>query len=119
MLGDFNHPDICWKSGTASCKQSRRLSECVKDNFLIQVRDKLTRGEKLLDLFLTNTDELIRKVMIDGSLGCNEHALVEFMIFSDMGQGKSRVKTLNFRRVEFSVVQGICGWDPLGNCPQG
>jgi len=25
LLGDINHPDICWKSSTASCRQSRRL----------------------------------------------------------------------------------------------
>ncbi|GAB0182842.1 hypothetical protein GRJ2_000749500 [Grus japonensis] len=33
LLGDFNHAGICWKSSTASCKQSRRLLERVKDNF--------------------------------------------------------------------------------------
>jgi len=30
LLGDFNHPNICWKS---SCWQSRRLLECIEDNF--------------------------------------------------------------------------------------
>ena len=25
LHGDFNHPDICWKSSTVSCRQSRRL----------------------------------------------------------------------------------------------
>ena len=33
LLGDFNHPDICWKSSTASCRQSRRRLECIEDNF--------------------------------------------------------------------------------------
>lgn len=35
LLGEFNHPDICWKSDPASCKQYRRLLECTEDNFLI------------------------------------------------------------------------------------
>ncbi|GAB0210050.1 hypothetical protein GRJ2_003470800 [Grus japonensis] len=30
LIGDFNHPDICWKSGTMNCKQSRKLLECVE-----------------------------------------------------------------------------------------
>ena len=34
LLGDFNHPDICWKSNTASCRQSSRFLECIEDNFL-------------------------------------------------------------------------------------
>ncbi|GAB0201705.1 hypothetical protein GRJ2_002636100 [Grus japonensis] len=37
LLGDFNRSDICWKSTTASCRQSRRLLECIEDNFLSQV----------------------------------------------------------------------------------
>jgi len=34
LLGDFNHPDICWKSNTASCRQSSGFLECIEDNFL-------------------------------------------------------------------------------------
>jgi len=32
LLRDFNYPDICWKSSTASCRQSRRLLDCIKDS---------------------------------------------------------------------------------------
>ena len=36
----FNHPDICWDSGTVGGKQSRRFLESVEDNnFLVQVLD--------------------------------------------------------------------------------
>jgi len=34
QLGDFNHPNICWKSSTASSRQSRRFLESIKENFL-------------------------------------------------------------------------------------
>ncbi|GAB0209484.1 hypothetical protein GRJ2_003414100 [Grus japonensis] len=50
LLGSFNHPDISWKSSMASCRQSRRLLECIKDNFLTQVIDSPTRGDAILDL---------------------------------------------------------------------
>ncbi|KAK4811192.1 hypothetical protein QYF61_019823 [Mycteria americana] len=112
LLGDFNHPDICWKSGTASCKQSRRLLECTEDNFLIQVIESPTRGDALLDLLLTNTEELIREVKIDGSLGCSDHALVEFTILRDMGQAKSILKTLNLRKVNFQLFKGLVDGTP-------
>ena len=55
LLGDFNHPDICWKSSMASCRQSRRLLECFEDNFLSQVIDSPTRGDAILDLLVTST----------------------------------------------------------------
>ena len=31
LMGDFNHPDICWRDNTAGHKQSRRFLECVDD----------------------------------------------------------------------------------------
>ena len=37
LLGDFSHPDIYWKSSMASCRQSRKLLECIEDNFLSQL----------------------------------------------------------------------------------
>ncbi|KAF1446075.1 hypothetical protein FQV07_0012864, partial [Pygoscelis papua] len=80
VLGDFNHPDICWKSSTASCRQSRRLLECIEDNFLSQVIGNPTRGDAILDLLVTNASELIGDVKIGGSLGCSDHALVEFAV---------------------------------------
>ncbi|PKU34849.1 mitochondrial fission process protein 1 [Limosa lapponica baueri] len=75
LLGHFNHPDICWKSSTVSCRQSRRFLECIGDNFLSQVIDSLTRGDAILDLMITKASELIGDVKIGGSLGCSDHAL--------------------------------------------
>ncbi|PKU39002.1 egf-like repeat and discoidin i-like domain-containing protein 3 [Limosa lapponica baueri] len=34
LLGDFNHPDICWKNSTVSCRQYRRALKSMEDNFL-------------------------------------------------------------------------------------
>ena len=62
LLRDFNHPDIC-------CRQSRRLLECIQDNFLSQVIDGLTRGYAVLDLLLTHINEPIGDISIGGCLG--------------------------------------------------
>jgi len=45
-----------------SCRQSRRLLECIKDNFLSQVIDSPARGDAILDLMVTNASELISDV---------------------------------------------------------
>ena len=85
----------------AGGRQSRRFLESVEDNILVQVVDGPTQGEALLDLVLTNAEESIREVKIGGSLGCSDHALVEFVILKNVGLAKSRTRTLCFRRANF------------------
>jgi len=81
-LGDFKHTNICWKSSMASCRQSRRFLECIEDNFLSQVIDTPTQEDAILDLVFTNPNELISDIKTGGSLGCSDHALVEFTVLS-------------------------------------
>lgn len=54
----------------------------------------------MLDLVLTSGDELIKGVKIGGRLGCNNLALIEFVVF------RSKVKILNIERVEFQLFNG-------------
>ncbi|KAK4806761.1 hypothetical protein QYF61_005557 [Mycteria americana] len=112
LLGDFNHPNICRKSSKASCRQSRRLLECTEDNFLTQVIDTPTQGDAILDLMVTNASELISDVKIGGSLGCSDHAFVEFTVLRDMGQARSIVRTLNFRKANFQLFKELVSRTP-------
>jgi len=84
LLGDFNHPNICWKSSTVSCRPSRRFLECIEDNFLGQIIDSPTQGDAILDLMVTNASELISDTKIGGSLCCSDHTLVEFTVLKDV-----------------------------------
>ena len=86
LLGDFNHPDICWKRSIVSCKQHRGLLECSVDNLLSQVTDSPARGDAVLDLLPTNANELIGDIRISGSLVYNDHAMTEFTLLRDMRQ---------------------------------
>lgn len=54
----------------------------------------------MLDLVLTNGDDLIKGVKTGGRLGCNNLALIEFVI------SRSKIKTLNTERVKFQLVRG-------------
>ena len=89
-----------------------RLLECIKDNFLGQVLDSPTRGDALLDVLVTNASKLIRDVKIGDSLGCSDHALVEFTVLRDMGQMKNKVKTLNFRKANFQLFKELVNGTP-------
>jgi len=70
--GGLQPPRLSWRSNTTSCRQSRRLLECTEDNFLSQLIDSPTRGNAILDLLLTNVNELIGNIRIGGCLGCSE-----------------------------------------------
>lgn len=54
----------------------------------------------MLHLVLINGDEFIKGVKIGGRLGCNNLALIEFVIF------RSKVKILNIERVKFQLFGG-------------
>jgi len=110
LLGDC--PDICWKSSTESCRQSRRLLECIEDNFLCQAVNSPTKGDVILDLLVTNARKLIGDVKTGGSMGCSDHALVEFTDLRDMGQTKSKVRTLNFRKAKFHLFKELVNKTP-------
>ena len=69
LMGDFNHPGICWISNMARHAWSRRFLQYVKDNFLTQVVEELMRRGVLLVLVLTKRERLVRYVKAGGSLG--------------------------------------------------
>ncbi|GAB0195782.1 hypothetical protein GRJ2_002043500 [Grus japonensis] len=79
-MGDFNHPDICWRDNAAGHKQSGRFLECVNDNFLLEVIEEPTGRGAMLDLVLTDKEGLMGNVKLKDSLGCSDHEMVEFQI---------------------------------------
>lgn len=89
-----------------------RLLETIEDNFLIQVLDRPTKGEVLLDLLLTHMDELIKDVGTGDSLGSSDHPLSEFTILRYMGQMKIRLRTLNCRRGNFQLLKELVDGPP-------
>ena len=89
-----------------------RLLECIVDKFLSQVIDSPTRGDAILDLLVTNASEIIFDIMTGGSLGCSDHALVEFTVLRDMGQAENKVGTLNFRKAKFQLFKELVNRTP-------
>jgi len=108
LLEDCNHPDICWKISTASCRRFRRFLECIEDDFLSQVSNTPTRGvPAILDLMIINASELIGAVKTGGSLGCSDHTLVEFTVLRDMGKVRSIVRAVNLRKANFKLFKEL------------
>ncbi|KAK4827902.1 hypothetical protein QYF61_022325 [Mycteria americana] len=58
-----------------------------------------------MHLLVTNTSQLTGDIKTGGSLGCSDHALVEFAVLRDMGQAESKARTLNFRKANFQLFK--------------
>ncbi|GAB0205646.1 hypothetical protein GRJ2_003030200 [Grus japonensis] len=95
LMGVFNYPNICWMDNTPEHRQSRRFLEYTDDNFLLQVIEKPTRTDGLLDFIFTHQQEAHEGQEIIGSI---QHGF---------SKGKSCLTNLiNFYSETSSVPQG-------------
>ena len=82
ILGDLNFPDM-WSvnsdQGTAVSSDEKAISNFMNDNFLSQYVDVPTRGNNILDVFLTNNDELVYKVNTESTI-LSDHRVVEILL---------------------------------------
>lgn len=68
----------------------------------------------MLDLIVTNKEELPRDVQVRDSCGCSDQEMVEFRILKGGSRAKSRTTALDFERGYFQVFRdllGIISWD--------
>ena len=84
-----------------------RFLESTDDNFQVQIFNRPTRGEALLDVVLTNTEEIIKDIKIGSSLGCSNCAVVQSVISRSAYLAKSGVRTLIFRRADFRLFMEL------------
>ncbi|PKU40284.1 glycerol kinase [Limosa lapponica baueri] len=119
LMGDFNHPDICWEGYTARHVQSRKFLQCLDDNFLTYGVEESTRRGVLLDLILKNKEGLVEDIKVGGSLGCSDHEKIEFRIVDSICKTTSRTETLDFRRDNFDLFKKLLGEIPWVRALEG
>ena len=106
LTGDFNHAGVCWWDNTAGHKQSKRFLDCLDDNFVLQVIEKPTRRDAMLDLVLTHKKGLLGNVKLKGSLGCSDQEMVEFKILKAVRRVYSKLTTLELQENRIWPFQG-------------
>lgn len=67
---------------------------------------------------LTNAEETINKTKIRGTLGCSDHALIDFVISKIVSLVESWVRTLNFKRENFHPFKELLDGIPLETVPK-
>ena len=89
LMGVFNHPSVNWE--TWSCEnesttsQEFKFIECVRDCFLTQHVTKPTRWRRsdklhVLDLIMSNEEEIISDIEYQSPLGKSDHCVIQFNI---------------------------------------
>ncbi|PKU34839.1 hypothetical protein llap_14859 [Limosa lapponica baueri] len=71
--------------------------------------DVPTRNEALLDLLLTNQENLLCNISISDSLGCSDHNIVEFGILLSTLKLSTKTEAFDFRRANFSSLRAQLG----------
>ncbi len=85
VLGDFNFKEIDWNLGIAKCSEIHPASsflDAVSENYLIQHVDQPTRyregqNPSLLDLVLTDKENMIEDLELEAPLGKSDHVVLK------------------------------------------
>lgn len=86
MIGDFNFPDIDWRTWTVNGGEGNlafQFVECIRDNFLFQhiledTRYRMGQLSSCLDLLFTNSEDIIENLSFGDKLGASDHVSVTF-----------------------------------------
>uniref|UniRef100_A0A803KG92 Reverse transcriptase domain-containing protein n=1 Tax=Xenopus tropicalis TaxID=8364 RepID=A0A803KG92_XENTR len=116
VMGDFNYPDIDWSNGVAKSEKASRFVNMLNDNFLFQAVQEPTRNDAILDLVISNNNELISNICVGEHLGNSDHNMVSFEIMLQRQLYKGVTKTLNFRRADFASIRAslqCVNWERL------
>ena len=137
LLGDFNFPFINWSNNSicpggssSSLESADVLLEFMSDNLCTQHVSLPTRMNNILDLYISNSEDLVSHVSTRDT-NLSDHRLVEISLsynpcsssFSDPPNFESSsFRNLDFNKADFDKINGMLSetnWDLLINtCPQ-
>ena len=109
LMGDFNHPDICWRDNIAGHQRLKKFLERVDGNLLFQIVQEPMRRGAILDLVLTSEKRLVSNLKLKGNLGCRHHEMKEFKILMASKRLCNKLATLDLRRADFKLLRELFG----------
>ena len=112
IMGDFNFPNIDWKLETCSFSNgaASNFLENIKDNFLCQhimlpTRGRYGQNTSLLDLILTNDEDIVKDVSINSPLGKSDHSVIKFKLFCDAEIDDEFIPKLLFDKGDYESMR--------------
>ena len=111
IVGDFNYPEISWELETCRTRpehEAAKFLKTCKDSYLSQLQSEPTRyrdGQEpsLLDLVLTNREEMIIDIETCAGLGKSDHCSLVIKIGYSIKERVNEPRP-NFRKADFDSI---------------
>jgi hypothetical protein len=123
ITGDFNFPKIDWKTWTSRGENSgEQFLESIRESYLIQHVTGVTRVRdnsepSILDLILTNEENMIDEIIYSSPLGSSDHCGLEFVFkcYYELKENKS--ERWNYFKGDYDNMKNELNqdWDNLLN----
>jgi len=75
----------------------------MEDKFLMQTNHAWTRGETLLDLLLTNEEEILDDIKLKDSLASSDQETVELKILRGLSKTSRMTTASDFRKANLAA----------------
>lgn len=113
LVGDFNFPSIDWSDWTTSESNNHvsfKFIECLRDNFLRQhitepTRFSVGQTSNILDLFITDSDEIVNNVSYGSSLGASDHISFIVELLCNFKNVERNTVKRNFYKGDYSAAR--------------
>lgn len=103
LFGDFNLPQIDWNLLFSPCNTSSQFISLTLDFNLVQVVNKPTRGNNILDLILTSAPDTVVEVLYRE--GLSDHRLLEVTLDLPVTfSGKTTKKIRDYNKANYAEI---------------
>ena len=114
LMGDFNFKEINWCEMTTSVNEthiSSQFLECVRDTYFFQhilnpTRYREGNESSVLDLILTNEEEMVTDIKYLPGLGKSDHLVIDFSLFCyTVQEKKCSAEKRNFFKGDYDRIR--------------
>jgi len=108
LMGDFNYPDIDWSGRqctSGASVESKLFLEAVEDSFLTQHVLCATRKEAVLDLVLTDEEDMVSDMQSLGPFSSSDHNWLSWNLEVGAQQpatSNTGIKKWDYKRADFA-----------------
>ena len=107
LMGDFNLPVTRW-GDTYACHTGRELYTNLLESDLFQLVNKPTRGDNILDLVLSTTENLVNNVNVGPVFSTSDHRIITYNIVTKVTPLKnSKEKVPDYQRANFTKLRSL------------
>ena len=114
IMGDFNFPEMVWSNRTAPGNnmddENHSFLEILKSHFLFQHVTKPTRARcnqtpHLLNLIITNEEEMVTDLEYCSPLGASDHSLLKFKYNCYTPRQRKSQTKYNYNRGDYDTMR--------------